>query len=130
MEKTQKKAIGFALLAAVLYALNSPFSKLLLEKVPAAMMAAFLYLGAGVGLFLIGLFQRATGKKRREQPLTRRELPYTVGMVVLDIAAPIFLMLGLQRTTAANAALLNNFEIVATTVIALVLFREVVSKRL
>lgn len=62
--------------------------------------------------------------------MTRRELPYTVGMVVLDIAAPIFLMLGLQRTTAANAALLNNFEIVATTLIALVLFREVVSKRL
>lgn len=130
MEKAQKKAIGFALLAAVLYALNSPFSKLLLEKVPAAMMAAFLYLGAGAGLFLIGLFQRATGKKSREQPLTRRELPFTVGMVVLDIAAPIFLMLGLQRTTAANAALLNNFEIVATTLIALALFREAVSKRL
>ena len=130
MEKTQKKAIGFALLAAVLYALNSPFSKLLLEKVPAAMMAAFLYLGAGAGLFLIGLFQRATGRKSREQPLTRRELPFTVGMVVLDIAAPIFLMLGLQRATAANAALLNNFEIVATTLIALALFREAVSKRL
>lgn len=130
MEKSQKKAIGFALLAAVLYALNSPFSKLLLEKVPAAMMAAFLYLGAGAGLFLIGLFQRATGRKSREQPLTRRELPFTVGMVVLDIAAPIFLMLGLQRTTAANAALLNNFEIVATTLIALALFREAVSKRL
>lgn len=54
MEKTQKKAIGFALLAAVLYALNSPFSKLLLEKVPAAMMAAFLYLGAGVVKQLAG----------------------------------------------------------------------------
>mgnify|MGYP006068848377 FL=1 len=130
MEKTQKKAIGFALLAAVLYALNLPFSKLLLEKVPAAMMAAFLYLGAGVGLLIIGLFQRAAGKKTREQPLTRRELPFTVGMVVLDIAAPIFLMLGLQRTTAANAALLNNFEIVATALIALALFREAVSKRL
>lgn len=130
MEKSQKKAIGFALLAAALYALNSPFSKLLLSKVPAAMMAAFLYLGAGAGLLIIGLLQRAAGKKSREQPLMRRELPYTVGMVVLDIAAPIFLMLGLQRTTAANAALLNNFEIVATTVIALVLFREAVSKRL
>lgn len=54
MEKTQKKAIGFALLAAVLYALNSPFSKLLLEKVPTAMMAAFLYLGAGVVKQLAG----------------------------------------------------------------------------
>lgn len=54
MEKAQKKAIGFALLAAVLYVLNSPFSKLLLEKVPAAMMAAFLYLGAGAVKQLVG----------------------------------------------------------------------------
>lgn len=51
-------------------------------------------------------------------------------MVVLDIAAPIFLMLGLTMTTAANASLLNNFEIVATAVIALVLFKEAITKRL
>ena len=46
MERRQKKATGFALLAAVLYAVNIPFSKLLLDAVPATMMAAFLYLGA------------------------------------------------------------------------------------
>jgi drug/metabolite transporter (DMT)-like permease len=51
-------------------------------------------------------------------------------MVVLDIGAPIFLMIGLNMTTAANASLLNNFEIVATAVIALVFFKEAVSKRL
>lgn len=51
-------------------------------------------------------------------------------MVVLDIAAPILLMLGLERTNAANASLLNNFEIVATSVIALFAFKEVLSKRL
>ena len=51
-------------------------------------------------------------------------------MVVLDIAAPIFLMVGLTMTTAANASLLNNFEIVATSMIALVIFKEAVSKRL
>lgn len=33
-------------------------------------------------------------------------------------------------TTAANASLLNNFEIVATSIIALVIFREAISKRL
>ena len=51
-------------------------------------------------------------------------------MVLLDIAAPILLMLGLTRTTAANAALLNNFEIVATALIALLLFGEKISRRL
>ena len=130
MNTRHPKAIFFAFLAAVLYAVNSPFSKLLLDKISPTMMAAFLYLGAGLGLFLLGLFGRLAGKKEKELPLTRRELPFTVGMVVLDIAAPIFLMLGLTKTTAANASLLNNFEIVATSLIALIVFREAVSKRL
>lgn len=130
METKQKKAIFFALLAAVLYAINSPVSKLLLNNVPAKMMAALLYLGAGLGLFIMGIVQKMTGMKSEEQPLTKKELPYTVAMVVLDIAAPIFLMFGLLHTTAANASLLNNFEIVATSVIALVIFKEAISKRL
>lgn len=51
-------------------------------------------------------------------------------MVVLDITAPIFLMIGLTTTTSANVALLNNFEIVATSLIALFIFKESISKRL
>ena len=130
MDRTQKRATFFALLAAVLYAVNAPVSKLLLREVPATVMAALLYLGAGLGVFLMGTVQRFAGKEREERPLTKKELPYTVGMVALDIAAPIFLMVGLTRTTAANASLLNNFEIVATAITALVVFREAISKRL
>lgn len=46
------KATLFALLAAAFYAVNIPLSKLLLEQVAPTMMAALLYLGAGVGLLL------------------------------------------------------------------------------
>lgn len=127
---SQKTAIFWAILAAGLYALNAPVSKLLLEEVPPTMMAALLYLGAGIGLALVRLAQRMIGKGRKELPLTKKDMPYTVGMVVLDIAAPIFLMMGLTMTTAANASLLNNFEIVATAVIALFVFREAISRRL
>lgn len=119
-------AAGFALLAAVLYAINIPLSKILLRKVAPTMMAAFLYLGAGIGLLLYSRIR----KVKRQECLTRKELPYTVAMVVLDIVAPILLMLGIERTTSANVSLLNNFEIVATSVIALCVFREVISKRL
>lgn len=127
---SQKTAIFWAILAAGLYALNAPVSKLLLEEVPPTMMAALLYLGAGIGLGVVRLVQRMTGKGKKEAPLTKKDMPYTVGMVVLDIAAPIFLMVGLTMTTAANASLLNNFEIVATAVIALFIFREAISRRL
>jgi len=45
-------------------------------------------------------------------------------------AAPICLMIGLRASTAVNAALLNNFEIVATAMIAWVIFQERISPRL
>ena len=124
---TKHTATAFAILAAALYAINIPLSKILLKQVEPTMMAAFLYLGAGLGLFLYGLI---SGEKEKGDPLTRAELPYTLGMIVLDIAAPILLMLGLERTSSANASLLNNFEIVATSLIAFFVFREALSKRL
>ena len=37
---------ALAILAAALYALNSPFSKLLLQFLPSTLMAGFLYIGA------------------------------------------------------------------------------------
>ncbi|HEX3077509.1 MAG TPA: DMT family transporter [Lachnospiraceae bacterium] len=130
MKRPHKTAVFYAILAAALYAISSPFSKLLLKKVPTTMMAALLYLGAGIGLAIVGLLQRGFLTKRKELSLTRKELPYTIGMVLLDIAAPIFLMIGLTMTTAANASLLNNFEIVATSIIALLIYKEKITHRL
>lgn len=124
---TKRKATALALLAAALYAVNLPISKLLMTHVSPTMMAAFLYLGAGLGLYLCRLL---SGKRETDDPLTKNELPYTIGMVLLDIAAPILLMLGLERTNSANASLLNNFEIVATSLFAFLIFREFLSKRL
>ena len=125
-----RTAIFFAILAAALYALNAPASKLLLQNVPPSMMAALLYLGAGLGMLGLGFVRKAAGKPSAEQHLTRKDWPYTIGMIVLDVLAPIFLMIGISRTTAANASLLNNFEIVATSLIALLIFREKISRRL
>ena len=122
-------AVVYAILAAALYALNSPMSKLLLADVQPAMMASLLYLGAGAGMLLLTFVQKGTHRESTEMKLTKKDLPYTLGMIVLDILAPIFLMLGLQQTTAENASLLNNFEIVATSMIALLIFREKLRRR-
>lgn len=122
------KAIIYAFLAAIFYAINVPLSKILLSKVEPTTMAALLYLGAGIG---IGILSLLNGKDRaKAEKLAKKDLPFVVGMIVLDIAAPIFLMLGISYGTSANASLLGNFEIVATTVIALFIFKEAVSKRL
>lgn len=125
--KAKNIATAYAILAAALYAINIPLSKLLMTQVQPTMMAAFLYLGAGLGLFLYGML---SGKERKGDPLTKKELPYTLGMIILDIAAPILLMFGLNHTSSANASLLNNFEIVATSLIAFFAFKELLSRRL
>lgn len=121
-------AVVYALAAACFYAINIPLSKLLLDSVSPTVMAALLYLGAGLGVGIMYLFHFK--KEPNSERLGRSDLPYTVGMVVLDIIAPILLMLGIKYGTSSNASLLGNFEIVATTLIALLVFNEKVSKRL
>lgn len=130
MERKERIAIGLAILAAVFYAINIPCSKALLANTPPTMMAAFLYIGAGIGMGVMMLARRESRFRGREESLTRKDLPYTVAMVVLDIIAPILMMFGLKTAIAANASLLNNFEIVATALIAMLFFHERVGRTL
>jgi drug/metabolite transporter (DMT)-like permease len=125
------KAIFYAVLAALLYAISSPVSKLLLSKLHPTLMASLLYLGAGIGLSGVALIQHGFFRDERVKPhFTKKDFPFILGMILLDIVAPILLMIGLNLTTAANASLLNNFEIVATSVIALFFFNESISSKL
>ena len=119
------KIIGIflALLAALFYALSTPFSKILLENVEPMMLASILYIGAGIGISLIYIFLPSK-KKKEEVKLEKSDLPFVISMVVLDIIAPILLMVGLMYSNASTVFLLNNFEIVATSLIALLIFKE------
>lgn len=132
MKNGRKQAVLCALAAALFYSLNVPCSKLLLYHIPPTYMAAFLYLGAGAGVGIMHILRRCV-RRRIEPPddrLSRKDLPYTVGMVLLDIIAPILLMVGVSLGSPANASLLGNFETAATAFIALALFGEKVSAKL
>ena len=118
--------VGYALLAAILFGLNAPLSKLLLSEIPPLFMAAFLYLGAGAGMLLLHCFS----VEKREALLSKKELPWAVGMILLDVAAPVLLMYGLKYTSAANASLLFNFEMVATSLMAFLFFKEAIGRRI
>ncbi len=128
--RSRLQAAAPALLAALLYGMSTPASKLLLKEISPALLASLLYLGAGSGMLVIKMLQLTGEKQSFELPLTRRELPYTIAMIGLDIVAPILLMFGLKETTSANASLLNNFEIVATSLIALIVFKETIGRRM
>lgn len=130
MSSRAGRFVAAAFLAACLYALSTPCSKVLLANVAPNMMAALLYLGAGVGMAALTAARAAVGRgPSAEAPLERADAPYVAAMVLLDVAAPILLMAGLSHAAPENVALLNNFEIVATAVIALLAFQERVAAR-
>lgn len=123
-------AVFTAVLAAALYGISIPISKLLLAEIPPAFMAALLYLGAGFGMLLVNLLKTLSNAARLEAKISRKDLPYVAGTIALDIAAPILLMVGLKTTAATSASLLNNFEIVATSLIALLVFKESIGRKM
>jgi len=125
-----KLPILLAILAAACYGVSSPLSELLLKELSPVFMAALLYLGAGLGMLAVKAVTNMKKQEKKEARITKKEFPFVLGMIVLDIAAPILLMLGLTMTNSATVSLLNNFEIVATSVIALAIFKETIGRRL
>ena len=118
-----------ALLAALFFGASAPISKLLLGDVPPVLMAAFLYLGSGMGISLIKLYQRLTSNQK-EAGIRRPDVVWLAGAIVSGgILAPILLMVSLKNTPASTASLLLNFEGVGTTIIALFFFHESISRR-
>ena len=123
-------AVVYALLAALLFGINTPFSKLLMGELNPLFLAALLYLGAGIGLTILKVFKRNKKIESNEARLTKKEIPYVILMILLDSAAPIFLLFGISMTNSSTAALLGTFEIAATVIIARIVFKEAIGKRL
>ncbi|MBO4926986.1 MAG: DMT family transporter [Clostridiales bacterium] len=127
MKDKNTRPVIFAILAAILYALSTPVSKVLMAQIPPSFLAGLLYLGAGFGMLPISLAKKSGSAFRK---IGQKDLPYIIGMVILDISAPVLLMIALSKCSAANISLINNFEIVATSLIAYFLFREKISGKL
>lgn len=123
--------VPLALGSAVLFGASAPLSKWLLGSVDPWLLAGILYLGAGIGLALVHWGRPLIGLERVETPLSRSELPWLAAVVAFGgVMAPLFLMLGLSMTTASSASLLLNLEGLATMLIAWLVFRENVDRRL
>ena len=94
-------------------------------------MAGLLYLGAGIGLATGRAGRAIRGARGSEAPLRRADALWMVAIVAFGgILGPLFLMLGLARTSAASGSLLLNLEGLTTMAIAWIVFRENVDRRL
>lgn len=119
-----------ALLAAIFFGASAPIAKVLLaDDIAPIFLAAFLYLGSGTGIALVKLTQRIRSNDV-EAGIKRADIPWLAGAIISGgILAPIVLMVSLQNTPASTASLLLNFEGVGTTLIALLFFKEAISRR-
>jgi drug/metabolite transporter (DMT)-like permease len=112
--------------SAVLFGAAMPLSKPLLDHTDAWMLAGLLYLGSGVGLGAYRLVARLP------RPQLRRSDVIWLGGAILSggIVAPVLLMFALARMSASGASLLLNAEGVFTALLAWLVFREHVGRRI
>jgi drug/metabolite transporter (DMT)-like permease len=118
--------IAYALLSAALFGVSAPFAKVLLGEVSPWLLAGLLYFGSGLGLVVVRLIWRS-----KEAELSRNDLPWLAAAVLSGgIVGPVLLLFGLAQSSASEAALLLNLESVLTLVMAWVIFKENVDRRL
>src|ERR1035437_5469076 len=131
MNRSHISSIVQALIAALLFGASAPLAKLLLGEIEPIPLAAFLYLGSGIGLLGVKLFQhmKQQGLDSEAQINTPDYLWLAGAIIAGGVAAPIILLFSLKITPAATASLLLCFEGVATTLIAFFAFNESISRR-
>lgn len=111
-----------AIAAAALFGASTPLAKLLAGAMSPWMLAGLLYLGSGIGLFMLRLIRDRGWKASGMAP---DEWRWLLGAILFGgIAGPVALMLGLASTPASTASLMLNLEAVLTAVIAWLVFRE------
>jgi len=121
--------VGMALLAAALFGASTPLAKGLLQDTSPQLLAGLLYLGSGLGLFLVWKVRQ--GRTPREASLSRRDAPWFAGAIGSGgVLGPVLLMYGLLQASASSASLLLNLEGVFTSLIAWAVFREHVPLRI
>jgi drug/metabolite transporter (DMT)-like permease len=124
------RGIVQGLLAAAFFGLSAPLGKRLLENTGPVLLAGLLYLAGGVSLTAVAWMRRARGLSSVEARLRRADVPYLAGIILLGgMAGPIFMLLGLQRISGFVGSLLLNLEAPLTMLIAVVFFREHLSRR-
>ena len=124
----QRSAIWPALGAAALFGASTPLVKLLVGELPTLLLAGLLYMGSGLGLAVIRLLRDRGWKSSGLAP---GEWRWLAGAIVFGgMLGPALLVFGLAHTDAGTASLMLNLEAVFTAVLAWVVFKENVDRRI
>jgi len=121
----------YAIIAAILFGLTTPVSKMLVGNITPQMLAGLLYFGSGIGLLTIHALYRFQTDQTNNNPISRSDMPWLGGAILFGgVLAPVLLMQGLLSTPASMASLLLNLESVLTALIAWFIFKEHADRRI
>jgi drug/metabolite transporter (DMT)-like permease len=114
--------------AAALFGASAPVAKRLLATTTPLMLSALLYLGAALGLGLALLVTRGW-RSQSEARLGRHDLvPLAAVIAFGGMIGPWLMLVGLDRVSGVTGALLLNLEAPFTMLIAMLAFREHLSR--
>ncbi|MBS2010941.1 MAG: DMT family transporter [Cyanobacteria bacterium SZAS TMP-1] len=138
----------FAMASAVFFAIGMPSEKWLVAQTTPIMLAGLLYFSSGTAMTLTLLVQKimagksasagnaqslppATAQQAAEKgKIDRHDLIWVlVVSVVGGIFAPLLLLGAMRIANASTVALLLNFEIVVTALMARFIFKETLNRR-
>jgi len=130
---SEKIPQGYVIIAAMLFSISTPGSKIFLSDTGPLTVCFLLYLGTITGMGTFFLVTSRYGRQRNitEAPLVLQNLPALAGSAICgSILAPTMLLISLQYISAPEASLLTSFVAVTNTVIAVLFFKEAVSYRI
>lgn len=125
----KKKGIYSAILSAFLFGMSPVACKAIVSQMPSPLLAGLLYLGSGVGLSIVVLRQRINFCAILASIPWQQRFYLTGSILTGGIAAPLFLAHGIRSGAATEVSLLLNFETVATTLLAWIIFHEHIGYR-
>ena len=117
-----KGSIVYAVFAALLFGAATPASKALLSGLTSFQLAGLLYLGAAIGVAPVLLKRR---RVRLPETSDRRNWLALLGAISAGgICGPVLLLFALRSADAASVSLWLNFELAATALLGVIIFRD------
>ena len=129
MKKKQLNNIGLvlSLASAFLYAFNVIIEKKYIDYMSSEKILFLMYLGAGLGLYILHFFAKKRKKNNREK-LTKKEIPKVALIVLCELFASFLIIESVKNINASLVSLLSIFEIIMTSICAYLLFRDPIEK--
>ena len=123
--------------ATLFFGISATFDKIMLQEMDPLAIAALTYTIAGIFLFSIRqsplkekVLNILNKKNNSENYINRRDyIILIITAICSSVIAPILYLNGLNQTTAVNASLLINIEVLFIISMSLILFKEVLRKK-